>query len=205
MRDTVPRLDADATRDSLTVSSALTEHYRAHGLPMDGGAQDPWFRVRVGAATLKLPNPPSRRRAVFFHDVNHVLTGYDTTLTRGELSISAFEVGCGCGPYAIAWFINLYLMALGVFIRPRAVLRAFVHGRRSGSIYRLADARADLQMSTVAALRARLDIAVTSADGPATSRDIAVFTLWTMIAIAMTVVVTALPFAVVWGVIALVA
>lgn len=187
----------------LTVSSALTEHYLAHGLPMDGGAQDPWFRVRVGAASLKLPNPPSRRRAVFFHDVNHLLTGYDTTLTRGELSIAAFEVGCGCGPYAIAWFINLYLMALGVFIRPRALLRAFVRGRRSGSIYRLPDARADLLMSTVATLRTRLDIGVPSGDSPATSREIAMFILWTLFAIGMTVVVTALPFAVMWGVIAL--
>src|SRR5206468_2426615 len=104
---------------------ALTEYYREHGLPSDGGESARWFRVRLGRLTIPVPNPPARRRAVFYHDVNHLVTGYDTTFSQGEMEIAGFEVGVGCGRFWIAWFINLFMMGLGLVIAPRAVLRAF--------------------------------------------------------------------------------
>ena len=121
--------------ESTIVRDALAQHYVAHGLPADGGAMDPWFRVRIGTATIRLPNPPARRRAVFFHDVNHVATGYNTTFSDGEMVIAGFEVGAGCGTLWIVWFINLSMFALGLLACPRNVFAAFVRGRRSTSIY----------------------------------------------------------------------
>ena len=192
----MPAVDA-----TISMRSALARHYSTHGLPVDGGASDPWFRVRIGPTAIRLPNPPARRRAVFFHDVNHVLTGYDTTLTRGELSISAFEIGCGCGRYAIGWFINLYLMALGAFIRPGELLRAFVRGQRSGSIYRLEATREVINATSVAELRTRL--AIDDSTVAPTWRERAAFVAWTLAAIAMMLSVTALPFALLLGTVAL--
>src|SRR5262245_48177473 len=121
--------------DSVTVREALAAHYSAHGLPVDGGAADRWFHVRLGRISIRLPNPPARRRAVFFHDVNHVVTGYNTVFSDGEMAIAAFEIGAGCGRFAVAWFFNLPMFALGLVATPHAVFRAFVRGRHSSSIY----------------------------------------------------------------------
>lgn len=147
---TVPRSESE------TISDALAHLYLAHRLPADGGAADSFFRIRIGRLTLPVPNPPARRRAVFFHDVNHVVTGYDTTFSGGEMEIAGFEVGCGCGPYWIAWYLNLSLVALGLVVCPRAVFAAFVRGRRSSSIYRGHEDRAALSAMSVGEVRAML-------------------------------------------------
>ena len=144
--------------DSRTVQEELHEHYRAHGLPSDGGEPRAWFRVRLGRFAIWVPNPPARRRAVIFHDVNHILTGYDTTFSKGEMDIAAFEIGTGCGPYLIAWLINAGMMALGVVARPRSVYRAFVRGRRTRSIYRLGWTREALLACNLSELRQTLGI-----------------------------------------------
>lgn len=166
--------------DSISVREALARHYAAHGLPLDGGESERWFHVTIGPLTLRLPNPPARRRAVFFHDVNHVLTGYDTTFGRGEMAIAAFEIGTGCGPYAAAWLLNLGVLAFGLVARPRAVYDAFVRGRHTRSLYRLPADRSALGQTTVAELRSTLGIA----SGPVTPdwRDRAAFGMWSIVA-----------------------
>jgi hypothetical protein len=126
-----------AADDTLTVGDALNHLYVKHQLPEDGGEREAWFHVKMGPVSIPLPNPPARQRAVFIHDVNHVLTGYNARLTDGEMSIAAFEVGAGCGRVWIAWFLNLTLMALGAIMRPRLVFRAFVRaGKREASMSR---------------------------------------------------------------------
>lgn len=140
------------------VGDALATYYVAHELPPDGGATDPVFHVRIGPFTVPLPNPPGRRRAVVFHDVNHLVTGYDTTFSDGEVVIAGFEVGAGCGPYWIVWSINLGMMALGILFRPRDVFAAFVRGRRSASIYRHGADPATLARMSVADVRTLLEL-----------------------------------------------
>src|SRR2546423_4895268 len=122
-------------QDTTLIRDALVQHYVAHGLPLDGGASNAWFNVRIGPISVRLPNPPARRRAVVMHDINHLVTGYNTTFSEGEMSIAAFEVGAGCGHLAIVWFINLSLLALALVVRPRAAFAGFVRGRRSASVY----------------------------------------------------------------------
>jgi hypothetical protein len=135
------------------VSDLLAEHYATHGLPPDGGATDRWFRVHIGSFTLRLPNPPARRRAVFLHDVNHLVTGYDTTFTGGEMAIAGFEVGAGCGTLWMVWYINLTMLALGLIACPRDVFAAFVRGRRSTSVYRCAESPARLAAMSLTDVR----------------------------------------------------
>ena len=165
-----------AIGSDVELGEALSRHYASHGLPMDGGASASWFRVRLGPLVIPVPNPPARRRAVFFHDANHVLTGYDTTFSRGEVLIAAFEVGAGCGGYLIAWMINLPMMVIGGLLRPREIFRAFVRGRHATSIYRWPEARGTLERMQVADLRERL---LLHRPSPAASRgDLAAFVFW---------------------------
>lgn len=167
----------------MRIGDALTRHYLAHGLPPDGGASDPWFRVRIGPVTLRLPNPPARRRAVLFHDVNHIVTGYNTTFGEGEMTIAGFEVGAGCGRFGIAWYINLSMLALGVLTSPRAAFAAFVRGRRSASIYHGHRDPAALAAMTVAEVRTllRLD----SVRATAKSLDRAQFAAWSVVGLGV--------------------
>jgi hypothetical protein len=148
-----------AAQDSALIGDALQDYYTAHGLPADGGASDKWFHVKLGPVSIPLPNPPARRRAVFFHDVNHLLTGYNTVFSEGEVEIAGFEIGAGCGPYWIAWAINAPMFAIGLVINPKSTWRAFQRGRRSGSIYQLTQTPEDLSARTVGELRAALRIA----------------------------------------------
>ena len=187
MKSTAP---ATASYDG-KIGDALTRHYVAHGLPPDGGESDPSFRVTIGPVTLRLPNPPARRRAVFFHDVNHVIAGYDTRFSGGEMAIAAFEVGSGCGPFAIVWYINLSMFGLGLLVTPRQVFRAFVRGRHAASIYHRRDTREALSSLTVDELRTQLGL-----DRPAPAvrlLDRLAFLAWAVLAAAVMIS----PFAVV--------
>jgi hypothetical protein len=136
-----------------TLDEALRRLYEAHDLPSDGGESARWFHVKIGPVSIPLPNPPARQRAVFIHDVNHVLTGYNAVFSDGEMSIAAFEVGAGCGRVWVAWLLNLALMALGAIARPGLVLRAFVRGRRSESLYTSDESRAAMRQMRVEELR----------------------------------------------------
>lgn len=159
-----------------TLDEALRALYATHDLPPDGGAHEPWFHVRIGPVSIPLPNPPARREAVFVHDTNHVLTGYDATFSDGEMRIAAFEVGASCGRVWVAWLLNLPLMALGAIMRPRRVFRAFVRGRRSVSLYTGGLGREALRKMTVSDLRAlvRLD----EDAGPARPREALGYAGW---------------------------
>jgi len=180
----------------MTVGDALTRHYAEHGLPADGGENDPWFRVRIGSITIRLPNPPSRQRAVFFHDVNHILTGYNTRFSDGEMVIAGFEVGSGCGRFGMAWYINLVMMAIGLVLRPRATFHAFVRGRGCSSIYQRHEDRAELRTRTVADLRKIL--AMEEAGASADAGDRMAFLVWSVIAWVVTLATAAAAIALVW-------
>jgi hypothetical protein len=179
---------------SLSVGETLALHYRTHGLPADGGASASWFRVRIGPLVVPLPNPPARKRAVYFHDVNHVATGYNTVFSDGEMLISAYELGCGCGSYLIAWLINLGLFGVALFVRPRSLFRAFVRGRRAKSVYAWPDP-STLPGTTVRELRARLAVPV---DAPLPRfADRALFAAWAVAAVVWNLAPIALIVAVV--------
>jgi len=169
--------------DSLSVADALSRHYEAHALPHDGGEGARWFHIRIGPGKLRLPNPPARKRAVLFHDVNHLVTGYDTAFSNGEMVIAGYELGSGCGSYWIAWLINLWMFALGLVLRPRPMFRAFLRGRRASSVYKRED-RATLRDMTVAELRA--DLSVPQQVPPARLSDRVLFVLWSVAALAAT-------------------
>lgn len=167
-----------------TLREARARYFRDNGFGEDGGYGDAWVDFKLGPIPMPFPNTPGRVRAVRYHDLHHVLTGYATD-TRGELEISAWEVGAGCGRFVTAWAINLSGMAAGLVSAPRRSFRAFVRGRHSRSLYHepfepLLDERVDDARARVAtAPRAR-------------ARDVAAFALANVVGVAVGLAFTAL-------------
>ncbi len=155
---------------AMTMRQARDKYFRENAFGADGGYGEKWADFKLGPIPFPFPNLPSRVRALQFHDLHHVLTGYDTN-TTGEFEISAWEVGAGCKDFAAAWFLNLGGTAGGALVAPRRTFRAFVRGRQTESLYgRSVEAMLD---RTVADMRR-----ATRADepiAPARASDYAIF------------------------------
>lgn len=139
-------------RDERTLREARAQYFVDNHFGEDGGYASPWVDFKLGPLPVPFPNTGSRVRAVGYHDLHHVLTGYRTDLI-GEFEISAWELGGGCKDYAAAWVLDLSGMATGMLLSPRRMFRAFVRGMRSRTVYgeemdallerRVADVRAE--------------------------------------------------------------
>jgi hypothetical protein len=141
---------------SLTLRDARALYFERNGIPADGGYSQRWVKVTRNRLPLYLLNSAPRRRAVPYHDLHHVLTGYDTSNT-GEAEISAWELAAGTWPHWFAFFIDLAGLATGLLIAPLLSFRAFVRGRRCRSLY--SETLSDELLSTpVGSARARLGI-----------------------------------------------
>lgn len=117
-----------------TMLEARRAYFRANGFGEGGGYDDAWVDFKLGPVPLPFPNTPARVRAVRYHDLHHVLTGYDTDII-GEFEISAWEIAAGCKGYLAAWQLNLGGMLGGLLVAPRRTLRAFLRGRHSRTLY----------------------------------------------------------------------
>lgn len=157
--------------DSLTLRDARRIYFDANGFGADGGYNDAWVQFKVGPFPVAFPNTASRVRAVRFHDLHHVMTGYETT-NQGESEIGAWELGSGCADHYAAWVLNLSALGMGLALAPRATFRAFVRGRRSANLYRetFDDALLDRRVGEMRAAL-RLD----EPTPPATAGDVAAF------------------------------
>jgi hypothetical protein len=139
-----------------TPRQLLPSFYRQYQLGDDGGQSSSYVKVEL---TKKLfvyfPNFDARRKAVFKHDVHHILTGYTSTL-KGETEIGAWEIASGCRHYWVAFILDLHGVMMGLLINPLGVYKAFVKGRRTKNLYD--DALPDEQVmdTPIAEIRERL-------------------------------------------------
>ena len=117
-----------------TMREARELYFRVNQFGENGGYDDRWVDFKLGPLSLPFPNTPARVRAVRFHDLHHVLTGYDTD-PIGEFEISAWEIAAGCKGYVAAWQLNLGGMFAGFVVSPRRIVRAFLRGRHSETLY----------------------------------------------------------------------
>jgi hypothetical protein len=107
---------------------------------------------------FSVPNPPPHQRAIRFHDLHHVATGYGTD-HAGEAELSAWQARLGlrrAGLYVAA--IVLANAAIGVAVAPRRTLAAFRRARGGRSLFSIdADYERLLELS-VGGLRTSLGI-----------------------------------------------
>jgi hypothetical protein len=110
----------DAT---LTLREARARYFRESGFGEDGGYAKRWVEVQLGPIPFAFPNTQARVRAVRYHDLHHVVTGYATDVI-GEAEIAAWEIASGCAGFATAWILNLYALPLGLATSAGATWRA---------------------------------------------------------------------------------
>ncbi|MET0393405.1 MAG: hypothetical protein ABW019_09705 [Chitinophagaceae bacterium] len=119
-----------------TPREVLPGFYKQYHLDEDGGNASPYVKMELGKRLfLYLPNSNARRRAVFKHDVHHLLTGYSSVF-KGETEIAAWEIGSGCTRYPAAFILNLYGIMIGMLFSSAGVYRAFIRGRHTCNLYR---------------------------------------------------------------------
>jgi hypothetical protein len=121
--------DAEAT-----LLDARTRYFERNGFGPDGGYSAKWVHVKLGVLPFAFPNVPSRVRAVRYHDLHHILTGYMTD-TRGEAEIAAWELATNCRGFYAAWVLNFGSLAYGSLLCPLRVHAAFVRGRHTDNLY----------------------------------------------------------------------
>jgi hypothetical protein len=178
------------TYDSaITMAAARDRYFAVNGFGADGGYNDAWANFELGSMPFPFPNTAARVRALRYHDLHHVLTGFDTNFI-GELEISAWEIGAGCKGFVAAWVLNLAGVSAWV-LAPRRIFAAWVRGRRSASLYGLP--LEPLLESTVAEARAKMHVPE-RAPAP-TASDVATFALAATVGtvVALALFVTLLP------------
>ncbi|EDM78672.1 hypothetical protein PPSIR1_29513 [Plesiocystis pacifica SIR-1] len=155
----------------LPLVDARKRYFEANGFDDEGGSEDgggyddETVRLIFLGRTLTVPNPKSRRDALVYHDLHHVLTGYGTDLP-GEVEVGAWELATGCGRYKAAWVLNATIFAVGLWRWPRRARAAFIWGRSTANLYgraiapllerRLAELREELAIEVDAGARARV-------------------------------------------------
>jgi hypothetical protein len=122
--------------DSMKMRDARAIYFAANQFGDDGGYDDAWVDFKLGPIPMPFKNTKARVRAVRFHDLHHILTGFDTDIV-GEFEISAWEIAAGCKGFVAAWMLNLGGLAAGLIRAPARTFRAFVRGRRDRSLYGL--------------------------------------------------------------------
>ena len=114
---------------------ARAAYFAANDFGQDGGYDDDVVWFALGPLKFPVPNTAGRKVAVRYHDLHHIVTGYDTDW-RGEFEIAAYEIGAGCERLLAAWVINLGGLMAGLVLMPSRTTRAFYRGRHSHSLYK---------------------------------------------------------------------
>lgn len=119
----------------LTLGEAVKQYFAENKFGADGGYSAKWVPIKIGPLPFFVPNTKERVRAVRFHDLHHVLTGYETNLA-GEFEIGAWELASFCADMRVAWYLNLQSMMAGLLSHPRRTFAAFALGRKTKNLYR---------------------------------------------------------------------
>jgi hypothetical protein len=167
--------------ENQNLRDARSEYFERSGFAPDGGYHDKWVEVDMGRFTIKFPNSDARLRAVRYHDLHHVLTGYETDL-KGEAEISAWEIASSCRDMIAAWILNLLAFGHVLIREPRALYKAFIRGRQSRNLY-LYTYDDTLLERTVSELRTELGLD-SELDEPTIGNRIA-FVAWGSLAIGL--------------------
>ena len=141
--------------DTLPMREARDQFLAANGFRVEDYTA-PTFTIRIWGVPFKYPNTKAHRWATPLHDMHHLLTEYGTDWI-GEAEMAAWELRAGCKTLIVYW-LNLWGVAIGLFISPQRVWRAWQAGRGKLSLYRdprLCDSIMEL---TVGEVRLRLGL-----------------------------------------------
>lgn len=115
--------------DTILIRDALSQLFERFNIPADAYTAKS-FVIRVGKIPIHVPNIPARVKIARYHDIHHIVTGYPANW-QGEAEIGAWEIATGCRTSFIAWFLNFGAAVVGLFMHPKAVVKAFRRGRNT--------------------------------------------------------------------------
>jgi hypothetical protein len=120
-------------KGQLTVGEAAARMARGNRtfcVPISGGN---WWSFEVLGLKICCYNFNWRRRALYVHDLHHIVTGYPTM--HGEMQVATWEFSAGRFPSLYANLFCLPLVAAGALLIPAETFRAFQEGIDSRSLY----------------------------------------------------------------------
>ena len=120
----------------MTLSEHLDEFYKKYNIPANGGVNDKTFEVPFPYFTLTLPNFSWRKRALYVHDLEHILNEQDTSWS-GEMFIASWEISTGFWKNLPVIIFPLWTMGWGLWKHPGSVLRGFRAGNSQRGIANL--------------------------------------------------------------------
>ncbi len=163
----------EAGFEEMTPAELLPIFYTKNNLGEDGGLSSSVVRIDVNKKFhFYMPNYDARRKAVLWHDIHHLATGYSAATFLGECEISAWEIASGCGKYWAAFIIDTSGVVLGCLINPRKIIQAYARGRRSTNLYHdTIPAEKVMQMSIID-IRQTLGLDMASMESKASGKDL---------------------------------
>ena len=122
--------------ENRTPAELLSAFYATYNLGEDGGLSNSNVRIDVSKRFhFNMPNYDARRKALLWHDIHHLVTGYSAGTFLGECEISAWEIASGCGKYWAAFVIDTSGVVFGCLISPGKIIQAYARGRRCRNLY----------------------------------------------------------------------
>jgi hypothetical protein len=113
-------------------------------------------KLFAGPISFRVPNPPSRQRAVPLHDIHHVVTGFGTdVIGEGEQGIWELRAHC---PGIVPIFLNSVAVAGGFLLAPKRIIRAFLAAKGAETLYMSRITEESAKLMTVRELRRRLGV-----------------------------------------------
>lgn len=147
--------------DDWTVEAARDAYLQENGFTV-AAYSDPTTAVSLLGFTFHIPNTAPHKRAIMWHDLHHVVTGFGTNPT-GEGEISAWELRRGlAGLDLYVGAIVVGLVALGLVVSPRRTIRAWREsGAQKGSLFPSTYNYDDVLKLRVGELRTMLGVGAT--------------------------------------------
>jgi hypothetical protein len=125
------------TIKNIPISEELKLYWESQNLPIDGGANEKYNSAKIGNYFFKYPN--FNGEALVLHDINHLITGYQTNW-KGECEVGAWELASGGRiGYSNTWIYPISLILLGFFICPIRTIKAFQQGIGQKNAFLLAN------------------------------------------------------------------
>lgn len=141
--------------DALTIREARDRFLASNGFRIEDYSA-PTFTVKFLRLPVRLPNTKAHQWATPLHDLHHILTGYRTNWI-GEAEIAAWELRAGCKTLVVYW-LNTSAAALGLFISPGRVWRAFLRAKGQRTLYQDQALYELASQMTIGEVRAQLGI-----------------------------------------------
>ena len=117
----------------LSVQDALKSYLDENGFTTEEYDLDS-VKVTFWGWTFSIANPPSRKLAIRFHDLHHLVTGYGTD-PIGEAEISAWELSKGIRVFGIYVQAIIFMgTLLGLIHSPKRVWAAWNRSKGSAQL-----------------------------------------------------------------------